>query len=379
MYVCLRPSGYTESRLLQRSDWIELAPLHSLERTMNILLVEDEVTAVTINRLALMKSGHDVVVARDGMAATSILEKQTFDAVVTDWMMPNRNGLELLRWIRANLRPVPLLIMTTALGLPEAYAKALEAGADEYLAKPVSITQLREALARAERKYSQRIDSIPHAHTRISVTGRPDFAGIAIGAGSGGAGHLKTILGQLAASVRASMFVVVHGPIWAVNALGEKLSREIAIPVQVVSNDMPIEPGRVYIASGDRHMNVSTDGHSLVLIDGEPENYARPAIDPLMRSLATAFGGNSVGIVLGGSSCDGTIGAGYIHAAGGYVIVQNPNEAIVPQMVQNVITLGLADRVLSVSQMSRELTTRVQSHGHPLSKSTDRRSSGGTA
>jgi two-component system chemotaxis response regulator CheB len=89
-------------------------------------------------------------------------------------------------------------------------------------------------------------------------------------------------------------------------------------------------------------MGVDAQRAVIRLNDDPEENYVKPAADPLFRSLARAFGRRTIGVVATGMGRDGTIGAGYLAAAGGLVIAQDPATAILPSMPQSVIDLRIA-------------------------------------
>jgi DNA-binding response OmpR family regulator len=118
-----------------------------------LLLVEDELKVAEIVRRELEANGYQVQHATDGVQALLLFERQEADLVILDWMLPELNGLEVLRRIRAK-SPVPVL-MLTARGDPAERVLGLEVGADDYLVKPFNMPELlarvRALLRRAER------------------------------------------------------------------------------------------------------------------------------------------------------------------------------------------------------------------------------------
>ena len=128
----------------------------SYPSNMKILVVEDEVTTISFYRIVLTKAGHQIIVARNGLEAANYLEGDTVDAVIVDRMMPVQDGLTLMRWVRDKIHPLPYLIMITTIDLPNARKQALEAGADEYLAKPVTPVELRDVVEGVWKKQSQK-------------------------------------------------------------------------------------------------------------------------------------------------------------------------------------------------------------------------------
>jgi sigma-B regulation protein RsbU (phosphoserine phosphatase) len=119
---------------------------------MRILIAEDErITRRSLER-ELKRWGHDVVAVEDGAAAWDVFQREPFDIVVTDWDMPRMDGHELVRRIRAEGRTAyAYLLMLTARSETGDLVAGMEAGADDFLAKPFDRDELRVRLAAGER------------------------------------------------------------------------------------------------------------------------------------------------------------------------------------------------------------------------------------
>ncbi len=113
---------------------------------MKILIAEDDATSALLLQRTLTKGGYDVTVARDGIDALAAMKQKPFDALITDWMMPRMDGIELIRQVRTIVKPDMIIIVITALDSVEAKAHALEAGADDYLAKPYQLRKVLKVL-----------------------------------------------------------------------------------------------------------------------------------------------------------------------------------------------------------------------------------------
>jgi putative two-component system response regulator len=110
---------------------------------MRILVVDDDEISVEPIAHALAQSGHEIVTARSGEEAVSILFSRSFRMVITDWMIPGMNGLELCRLIRSrNFRQYVFIIMLTQRNDTGDIIEGLKAGADEFLQKPIDPTEL---------------------------------------------------------------------------------------------------------------------------------------------------------------------------------------------------------------------------------------------
>lgn len=107
-----------------------------------ILLVEDEVNIASFIERGLQEFGHEVSVAYDGMAAWELLQKENFQFLILDIIMPRMNGLQLCRQYRQLYGYQSPVIMLTALGTTDDIVNGLDAGADDYLVKPFSFQEL---------------------------------------------------------------------------------------------------------------------------------------------------------------------------------------------------------------------------------------------
>lgn len=120
---------------------------------MRILIAEDDHTSRLVLKKTLVKLGYDVVAAEDGQDAWDAFQQDRYQVVITDWMMPRMDGLELCRRIRADGRwdRYTYLIILTMLGGRQCYLDGMNAGADDFMTKPFDADELVTRLRVAER------------------------------------------------------------------------------------------------------------------------------------------------------------------------------------------------------------------------------------
>jgi len=129
---------------------------------MKLLIVEDEPNLLSILRKGFAENNNDVSVALDGKTALEMIQNYTFDVVILDVMLPDINGIEICRRLRADKNFVPVLLLT-ALGTSENIVTGLNAGADDYVVKPFKFGELDarvNALNRRANQETEKVDSI---------------------------------------------------------------------------------------------------------------------------------------------------------------------------------------------------------------------------
>ena len=178
------------------------------------------------------------------------------------------------------------------------------------------------------------------------------FPIIAIGASQGGVHALKTIVAGLGSGFSSPILVVLHiGASQSI--LPSILSEADGLAAGFARNGEKIRAGRIFVAPPDHHLLVK-DG-VLELSRGPRENWARPAVDPLFRSLAFEYGPDAIGIVLSGQLNDGTAGLYEIKRQGGIAIVQTPSSAEAPSMPGSALENVAVDYCMPVAEMPRLL------------------------
>ncbi|MDX9790911.1 MAG: chemotaxis protein CheB [Candidatus Kapabacteria bacterium] len=325
-----------------------------------ILIVEDELIGALLLKRLLMKSGFDVVVAENGSLAIEHLQREKFDAILTDWMMPHTDGIELIKYIRRNTNPPPYIILITALVTEGSEEYAIESGADDFISKPVNVDdlviRLRDGLERQHQLAPQIINS---AHNDNDNNIKPPHACIAIASSTGGPPALIHIFKNIEWKNNAAFLIVQHGPAWMLETFSERLAKESGMPVHLVRSRMFIKTGNIYIAPGDKHIRVERDTYMIIPDDGPKENFVKPSAEPLFRSTAEAYGKYSAAVVLTGLGRDGAQGAVKITGVKGTVIVQDPTTCIAPSMPSTVIGTGINCKKVPLSELPKAISELV--------------------
>jgi two-component system, chemotaxis family, protein-glutamate methylesterase/glutaminase len=195
---------------------------------------------------------------------------------------------------------------------------------------------------------------------RIAVVAR-DI--IVIGSSAGGVRALQKLFSRLPGDLPAAVFVVQHTPPHHNSLLAELLTAAGALPVFAAKDREPIVYSRAYVAPPDRHLLIE-HGH-VHLSAGPQENRSRPAINPLFRSAAIAYGPRVIGVVLTGLLDDGTLGLWEIKRRGGISVVQEPNDAEYVQMPESANRNVEVDYLIPLREIGPRLVSLVGEDSRP--------------
>jgi two-component system chemotaxis response regulator CheB len=187
---------------------------------------------------------------------------------------------------------------------------------------------------------------------------------VVVGASAGGVEALGELVEGLPADFPAPVVIVLHIPAEYPSLLPRILARRTRLTVLSAEDGMHIEPGHVYIAPPDRHVLIENEG-TLRTPRGPRENSHRPAVDPLFRSAALAYGQNAIGVVLTGTRDDGTSGLNAIKQCGGMAIVQDPADAAYPSMPQSALDHVRVDHSIPLRDLPSLLSQVVKEKRKP--------------
>lgn len=340
---------------------------------VRVMIVDDSAVARAFLRRALGETPEIEVVAcvSNGQAALDRLEATAPDVIILDLEMPVLNGLEALPKLLQQSKNVKVVIAST-LSRPNAEItlSALEAGAADFSLKPRAndegaIETFAEELRRkviALGKKDATADAVAPP-TRIPPAPAEQTRAIAIGSSTGGPHALAILLKDWRArGVGAPVFITQHMPAAFTGVLAEHIGRTAGVPVGEAVDGEPIADGHIYLAPGDRHLMLKSEGgeHFLCVSDGPPVNFCRPSVDIMFTSLAEAYGPALTATVLTGMGRDGLIGAQTVKRLGGRVIVQDQATSVVWGMPGAIAKAGVADAILPLAQIGGALAGAAQ-------------------
>jgi len=353
---------------------------------IRVLVVDDSVVVRKIVTDVLSADpGIEVVgTAVNGRIALGKLEQLKPDLITMDIEMPDMNGIDAVRAIRAGQggrehSRVPIVMFSTLTERgASATLDALSAGANEYVTKPAnvgsvsqSMESVREQLIPKIKALTGRPVTLGPARAAAPAPVRPPAprtgpgkkpAVLVIGSSTGGPEALAKVLPQLPANLPVPILLVQHMPPVFTRQFAQRLDRLCALRVVEAVDGSPLLPGTVHLAPGDHHLVVrSTGRHGLhtSLNQGPPENFCRPAVDPLFRYAVEAYDGAVLGVVLTGMGSDGRNGAAAIREAGGTVVVQDQATSVVWGMPGAIAQAGLADEILPLARVTEAINRHL--------------------
>jgi two-component system chemotaxis response regulator CheB len=310
-------------------------------------LLESDPTIAVVARVG---DGRQALAALDSAAAGERAE-----VVLLDLEMPVMDGMTALPLILRR-EPKPIVIVASALTQRGASATmaALRAGAADYIPKPgaagggLADPNFRaELLAKVKgwAKLSQRplaASLAPRRPATPRATHPPRL--LCIGSSTGGPQALAALIRRLPRSLPIPGVIVQHMPAGFTAMLAQHLDTLGGPRVAEAQEGERLTPGRLLIAPGDRHLVIRAEGEQLLahLSDAPPENFCRPAVDPMLRSAVAAMGPGLLAVILTGMGQDGLIGCRAVAAAGGAVWAQDEASSVVWGMPGAVARAGLA-------------------------------------
>ncbi|MFP4097304.1 MAG: chemotaxis response regulator protein-glutamate methylesterase [Alphaproteobacteria bacterium] len=359
--------------------------------SITVMVVDDSSVIRRAISNILESDNHIKVVASvsNGQLAVSMAKSRQPDITILDVEMPVMDGLSALPEI-LKYAPNTKVIMCSTLTDRGAdiSIKAMALGAVECLVKPSSAetrnpdSPFKSALLKTVKSlapakstgsgnnaHARRLPlpsspaarqqgSMPSANKEFSL--RPDAIGVytgppdilAIGSSTGGPKALFQVLGDLG-RLNVPIVITQHMPATFTKILAAHITHQTGLTAHEGADGMSVEAGKVYIAPGSRHLLFTREGGHLTirLDDGPPENYCKPAVDPMLRSLIGIYGKKVLCLILTGMGNDGLKGSQLLVNEGGRVIAQNEETSVVWGMPGAVSMAGLCSAVLPLPEI----------------------------
>lgn len=359
------------------------SPTGMAEAPYRVMVVEDSLVIRGLIARMLESDPRITVVTTvaNGQQAIGALGRFDVEIVVLDIQMPVMDGLTALPLlIKADPHLQVIMASTLTRRNAEVSLRALAAGAADYVAKPTSSREVsgavefrRELLDKVLALGARRRRLAPRPVSRPQLAAAPRQAGppaspalrpppkrvpsvIAIGSSTGGPQALIRILGALGV-VPQPILITQHMPATFTTILAEHIARAAAMPCAEAVHGEALRGGRIYLAPGDWHMTVAArDGAKVIELNQDArENFCRPAVDPMLRSLARACGDGTLAVILTGMGHDGLAGGRAVADAGGRVIAQDEASSVVWGMPGAVARAGLCSEILPLGEMAARL------------------------
>ncbi|MEQ8442849.1 MAG: chemotaxis response regulator protein-glutamate methylesterase [Alphaproteobacteria bacterium] len=358
---------------------------------IRVLVVDDALVIRGMLSRILEEAGDISVVASaaDGESALARLKRNEVDVVVLDIEMPKMDGITALPLIVEQYPDIQVIMASTLTKRnAEISLKALSLGAADYVTKPSSSGELHGAdafkqelqskvrtLGKAARRRARRTAPTPQfraaksmpaprgsSNAARSAAAAPSIAlralhpftpdAIAIGSSTGGPQALMRVITDIA-DIPQPIFITQHMPATFTSILAEHISRTSRRTCIEATDGLSVEGNKIYLAPGDRHMLVKRQGARpvITLSDSPPENFCRPAVDPMLRSLSSVYGGKLLVTILTGMGSDGAKGATVCADAGAQILAQDEATSVVWGMPGAVARAGICGAVLPLGEI----------------------------
>jgi len=358
------------------------------DNPIRVMVVDDSaVVRGLITRMLEAESDISVVSSvGNGKMAVDSLARNEVEVVVLDIEMPVMDGLTALpKMLEADKSIRVIMASTLTSRNADISLRALQAGAVDYIPKPSSSRELSGG-----RDFGKElVEKVrTHADARRKVKGAPSSSVsrprgiaprpaplaankakdvklrapalretpdiIAIGSSTGGPQALFAVLKGMHGKVKQPVVITQHMPATFTKILAEHINRMTGWTCQEATDGMTIQPGQVYLAPGDYHMVIEGAGPQKVLRLNQdpPENFCRPAVDPMLRSVVASYGRKVLTVILTGMGSDGLKGSTVVIENGGALVAQDEESSVVWGMPGAVAQAGICNAILPLDKIS---------------------------
>jgi two-component system chemotaxis response regulator CheB len=326
--------------------------------------------------------------AEDGKDAVEKAIKLKPDVITMDVEMPVLNGIDATRQIMQRAPTRILMFSSLTMEGAKATLSALEAGAVDFLPKRFEdITQNKEdakkvlcelVITIARGAVSKPVAATPVAKPVAQVTPKPttapapvaprpvrktgkDYKLLAIGTSTGGPAALQEVLTKIPADFPVPILLIQHMPGTFTPAFAQRLNDVCAIGVKEAEDGDYLKPGMAYLAPGGKQMEVKRRGGEAIIKIGSGDMHPtyKPSVDISFLSVAEAYGGDVLAVILTGMGADGKQGAIKLKEQGATIWAQDEASCIVYGMPAAIAEAGIADKILALSAVGDSIAQEV--------------------
>ncbi|CAA7626914.1 Chemotaxis response regulator protein-glutamate methylesterase 1 [Candidatus Terasakiella magnetica] len=357
---------------------MNIGPAPAAAKAVKVMLVDDSaIVRGLVARILSEDAGITVAAqASNGEQAIATLARTPVDVVVLDIEMPVMDGLTALPGILKAIPGIKVIMLSSLTQRGASVTiQALKAGAADYIPKPSASAEMSGA-STFKRELTDKIKSLGARRLRPAVPAAPQAGAapaaarlapiqtqvpaagaidiLAIGSSTGGPQALFDIFAKLhGARPRVPILITQHMPPTFTGILAEHIGSSSGLPSAEGKDGEKLVAGRVYVAPGGKHMLVEKRGAErfIRLSDEPPENYCKPAVDPMFRSISAAYGNKVMAVVLTGMGTDGGKGGAVVAKAGGWLYAQDEATCVVYGMPAAAAQTGLCKGILPLPEI----------------------------
>ncbi|HEY6079585.1 MAG TPA: chemotaxis-specific protein-glutamate methyltransferase CheB [Polyangiaceae bacterium] len=341
---------------------------------LRVLVVDDSVfNRRSIGEILAQSTEIEVVgKAADGEEALRLVSSLKPDCITLDLEMPRMDGFTFLRILMTKM-PTPVVVVSSY-SQKENVFKALELGALDFVAKPERFSDpdmggIRDQLvskvllARSVRLSPPAARRGPDPTLALLDQPRPKVLlapknVIAVASSTGGPSALMEIFTHFPAGYKSAILIAQHMPDKFTRTFAERLSRRGALRVSEAQDQDPVSEGVGFVCPGRHCMELEVSARGTMKLKVMPPNERDryvPSADRLLRSVAQHMGKRAVGVILTGMGDDGVDGARCILEAGGMVIAESEESAVVYGMPGAAVRAGVASQSLPLGEIAEFL------------------------
>lgn len=337
---------------------------------IRVMVLDDDLTF----RHNLVRTFESIDQARVTRTASTVQEAQHYieqgeiDLVTLEVTLRGGSGLDLIRWINARSAKVITVIVTR--GTDKKASQSIDAvllGAAGLVLKPSGPDAgpvLKNALEKIILTACPKVVVAPGQAQSFSPTFPEPREVIAVGSSTGGPPVMLQLLKTLPMTCMVPILVTQHMAAEHIPSFANMLAYEAGRAVYLARDGDVVQPGSVYVAASGRHLCLSRRDGRLVIVqnDGAEENFCKPAVDPMFRSVADVCGKASVGVVLTGMGSDGAKGASALRAVFAPVLVQDQATSVVWGMPGATAALGAVSAIVPGPKLGVAVAQLVSQH-----------------